>query len=229
LNTAREHVAALTIEVNVAGAEVLIDGVSAGTSPLADAVFVEPGAHRVEAKHEGYADGVNVVQGAQGATLPVTLTLAPAAPVPPARSGDTGGTGGTGPATPPPPQVQGGPNKAVVISGAVVTGIGLGVGIGLVVAAQAKTSGADTALATLTMPGTATLCQTSTCATINSDRQAHDALAKGAVGAFVTAGAIGVATLGYALLSPKGAQKAGARVVPIVGSREAGVAITGAW
>jgi len=99
----------------------------------------------------------------------------------------------------------------------------------LVVLAGGKGSAADAALAPLT--GSTNPCQgnASACTTIHDDRLAHDALAKGAVGALAGAGAIGVATLAYALAAPRVSASTGAKVMPTVGSNGAGVAIVGAW
>ncbi|MFS8071089.1 MAG: hypothetical protein ACMG6S_32370, partial [Byssovorax sp.] len=47
---ARQKVSALSIQVNVDGAEVFVDGRSIGRSPFADDVYVEPGARTLEVK-----------------------------------------------------------------------------------------------------------------------------------------------------------------------------------
>jgi tetratricopeptide (TPR) repeat protein len=44
------HVGTLRVMVSSAGAEVFVDGVSAGSAPIKDALYVEPGAHLVEAR-----------------------------------------------------------------------------------------------------------------------------------------------------------------------------------
>lgn len=50
LRDVRPKIAELTVRVNKADAEVLVDGVSVGRSPLAASIFVEPGEHTIAAK-----------------------------------------------------------------------------------------------------------------------------------------------------------------------------------
>lgn len=49
----RRKTAALTITTNVAGAQIQVDGVIVGKSPLAEPVLVNPGAHRITVVAEG--------------------------------------------------------------------------------------------------------------------------------------------------------------------------------
>ena len=48
-------------------------------------------------------------------------------------------------------------------------------------------------------------------------------------GFLIGAGAVGLATVGYALFAPKARPAAGMRVLPAVGSREGGLVVAGAW
>ena len=81
LAEAKKHVAEVEIGVSQAGAEVLVDGVSVGRSPLEAPVFMEPGKHSVDGKLQGYVAGVATVDGGAGAKQQVTLMLKPVAPV----------------------------------------------------------------------------------------------------------------------------------------------------
>ena len=65
---ARARVGALKVKVSVPGAEVTVDGRAVGIAPLADEVFVEPGAHTVTARLGEYETGRASVQVAQGAS-----------------------------------------------------------------------------------------------------------------------------------------------------------------
>ena len=76
LEQARTHVAALRVRVGVEGADVSVDGVSVGKSPLDGLVFVEPGSHTVAASHIGYRSSEEVVETPVRATRDVALTLA---------------------------------------------------------------------------------------------------------------------------------------------------------
>ncbi len=207
------QVGTLVVKVDAAGADLLLDDMPVARAPLEDAVFVEPGEHRVTARLPGRADVVQRVTLAAGGSQTVSLKLL--APPPP----------------PQPPIVPRAPNKAIVITGAVATGVGAVTGVVLAVLASGKGSNADAALASLTAAGGGDPCQTnaSACATIHSDRVMHDTLAKGTVGAFVGTGAIGIATLSYALLARRVSVNTGVRVMPTAGTNGAGVAVVGAW
>jgi hypothetical protein len=67
----------LTIEVNMPGASIRVDGRDVGASPLADPVLVRAGAvHTVEARLDGYRTATREVAAAEGAPPPpVVLEL----------------------------------------------------------------------------------------------------------------------------------------------------------
>jgi hypothetical protein len=74
LDDAKTHVATLKVSVDRAGAEIHIDARVVGTSPLAASVFVEPGAHTLEARLGG--DKVSqILTFEAGHEYPVTLRL----------------------------------------------------------------------------------------------------------------------------------------------------------
>src|SRR5580704_8866675 len=75
LASAREHIGGLAIEVDAAGAEVLVDGKSVGTAPLAGEVLVEPGAHVVEAQLAGRGAARGEASVVAGGSASVTLAL----------------------------------------------------------------------------------------------------------------------------------------------------------
>jgi tetratricopeptide (TPR) repeat protein len=90
------RIGSLELTTNVRGAEFLIEDVSVGTSPLAGAVDVSAGSHRIRATAEGRAAIARVVDVAGGETVPVHLEFPANAKValsapPPARARDTGG------------------------------------------------------------------------------------------------------------------------------------------
>ncbi len=53
LEDCKKRAGLVTIQVDMAGADVTIDGASAGKSPLADPVFLEPGPHTIAASDRG--------------------------------------------------------------------------------------------------------------------------------------------------------------------------------
>lgn len=75
LALALKEVGVLRVTVNVPGAEVRVGGRRIGASPLADAVYVEPGDVTVAAQMEGYAAATRTVGVGKGATVEVQLTL----------------------------------------------------------------------------------------------------------------------------------------------------------
>jgi len=85
----------LTVTVDVAGADVLVDGRSVGTAPLAAPIVVASGPHAVEARLEGRPTASRQVEVASGENAVVSLAFAPATigPVAPIE-----------PVAPPPPE-----------------------------------------------------------------------------------------------------------------------------
>ncbi|HEX4335378.1 MAG TPA: PEGA domain-containing protein [Polyangiaceae bacterium] len=75
LEQARTHVAALRVRVSVEGAQVAVDGVASGKSPLDGLLFVDPGSHTVAASREGYRSAEEKVETPVRATLDVSLSL----------------------------------------------------------------------------------------------------------------------------------------------------------
>lgn len=206
---ARARVGALEVRVSIPGAQVSVDGHVIGLAPLAGEVFVEPGAHVVDAQLGEYEQGRARVEVGKGATAEVTLALVKKDATAPS-----------------------GPNKPIVITGGAVTGVLLVTGAVLAVVAHGKASDADTKLATLGRPGGAAPCaaHVTTCSAIDSDRAMRDKLANASMGVFIGASAVGLATLGYALFAPRGRPAtSGMRVVPLVGAGQGGVALMGAW
>jgi hypothetical protein len=65
----------LLVNVNVPGAEILVDGLSVGTAPLAEAVEVSAGQRRIEARLDGYAPAQRLLPVTAGERLAVDLTL----------------------------------------------------------------------------------------------------------------------------------------------------------
>jgi hypothetical protein len=67
------RVAHLRVTAVPHGACIVIDGLNVGNAPLAGPVLVNPGKHRVQARHHGAA-AVSEVSLKEGATAEVTLT-----------------------------------------------------------------------------------------------------------------------------------------------------------
>jgi hypothetical protein len=118
----------LRITVNKPGADVLVDGQPAGSSPLAGEIYVDAGPHSVEARMEGFPPVIVNVTAQKGKSEQVALTFVP----PPGASKVVIGVGAA---------VAG----AGVIAGAVLLGIGASKG-GTIsdLQAKVKTTGCPT-------------------------------------------------------------------------------------
>lgn len=75
----KQSIATVTVKVNVEGADVSIDDVSVGKSPLADGVLVNAGKRRVAATKDGRS-ATKVVSVAGGDTTTVSLDIAASPP-----------------------------------------------------------------------------------------------------------------------------------------------------
>lgn len=210
LAVARAQVGTFEIRVSEPGAQVSIDGRSVGLAPINEEVFVDPGTHTVEAKLGDYETGRATVEVVKGASKRVVIALVKRVDQ---RSGGAEG-----------------PNKAVIIGGAAVTGVALLTGAVLAIVATGKGSDADSKLEELRQAGGGCKANASACQTIDSDLATRDKLSNASMGVFIGAGAVGAATLAYALFAPRGrAATSGLRIVPTVGVGQGGVVMTGAW
>jgi hypothetical protein len=75
LDQALAKVSAVTVRVNVDGAEVFVDGRSVGRSPLPGVVYVDPGRRTFEAKRDGYGGAAKAEEMRAGAAPTVELSL----------------------------------------------------------------------------------------------------------------------------------------------------------
>jgi hypothetical protein len=73
----RPRVGALTLEANVSGAEVVVDGKRFGKFPLLDPIFLDPGSHAVEVKAPGYRSDERVAVLRAGASMVMRMRLEP--------------------------------------------------------------------------------------------------------------------------------------------------------
>jgi tetratricopeptide (TPR) repeat protein len=75
LEMLERRTAFIEINVNVAGAEVLVDDVVEGKSPLGPALLVDAGVHRISVRHTGYQQRMSRVTLAGGDRQALALTL----------------------------------------------------------------------------------------------------------------------------------------------------------
>jgi hypothetical protein len=235
---AKAKLGAVTVRVDIEGAEVLVDGQSIGKSPLAEALVLEPGAWQFEARKDGYTPARQSLAVKPGETLEVALKLVPLPPAetPKPAVGPEQGTE-TPPADPGPPPPKW--RTWAMIGGAGLTAVGLGVGVGLTVAANGKSKEANDRLVAMkdTTPTTYTLCgpkgfplNKTGCTELKDTLSAQDRMTNGAVAMYVIGG---VAALGTAALYlyPRFQRKraTGVLIMPAVGSGQKGVVVSGSF
>jgi PEGA domain len=229
LDEARAKVGSLTIIVDRAGAEVLVDGVAVGRAPLGHEVFVAPGSRTVEAKLSGFDADRRALNVAAGSTPKVLLTPTPRAesqaegpdrPIVPQRGGST-------PNDPDePPNGGGSADTAIVAAGIATTTVAAGVGV--VSLAIAITRGNEAqAIAAECAPGPP-YCQ------LRQDE--YDALVDDeamlknlAFWTFIGAGAAGAGTLVYALVRPSSESNTGLTTTVALGPGGGGLSIKKVW
>jgi hypothetical protein len=122
----RTKVAELVIQTNLEGAEVTVNEVVLGTTPLSDQVWVNPGRHRVQVTYPGRIPAGKVIAAVGGETVEVEFTLVdPALPAPRPAPVVTrpAVTSSPEPRREPAPTWIGWTATGVLAAGAVVTGV----------------------------------------------------------------------------------------------------------
>lgn len=211
-NEARNQVGALSIRVNVDAAEVFVDGKSVGRAPLAEQVYVGPGARTVEARMVGYASAKQSIQVARGATAQLSMALTPSELAQPTS-------------------VR--PSTAVLAAGGSLAGLGVLLGAVFTVVSNNKASDAAATRAGLVRVGGVGACGTAssagTCADLHGLLQDRANFGDAAIWSFVAAGASGVGTAVYWLVAPASASKADVGATVVVAPHSAGFAVQGTW
>ncbi|WP_438034851.1 PEGA domain-containing protein [Sorangium sp. So ce204] len=243
LAESRTQVGALTVSVTVAGAEVLVDGKNVGRAPLEGEVFVDPGEHRVEARHPDYEPASQTVGVAKGGTAEVKLAITPVKAAPQASAGvkTDGGTNGSfvgagasvtgqppaGPVEPPPKK-----NWVPVIALGAASAVALGVGIGTTVASNNASGDAHTQSTAIIEAGAQCVRPEASwvgpCEKVRSDASRADTLGNVARVAYIASGVLAIGAVTYALW-PKSKRSEPTLVMPVVHSSGAGLAVMGAW
>jgi PEGA domain len=217
LAKAREQVVALTISVNVDGAELLADGRSVGRAPLDREVFVDPGSRTIEARLADYSAAGTTITADKGASQTVTLTLTRIAAPPP-----------TGTVQPPPP----GPNKIVLVTGGATAGAAIVTGAVLLGVAAAKGSTVSSLQAQIQQEGgCASAAAGGDCADLRSTATSKQTLGNAGLWMLVAGGGVGVATLVYGLVGGAKAPqpKSGWRVTPAAAPGGGGLVVQGTF
>lgn len=214
LAKARAEVATVRFNVNAAGADVRVDGKSAGTSPFEKERYFEPGKHQIDASCAGYKPTSESRDLPKGKVTVVELTLLAAK--------DGAPHGGSAPNT---------RYWPIVGTGIGLTVVAVAAGGGLMGAAAASGNSADAILAPLKQQYGERPCDRvlPECADIKSKRDRHDTLFKASLGAFGAAGLFAVVTVIYAAADRPSTKPQSARLVPVFSSSEGGIAFFGTW
>lgn len=216
LAESRMYVGALTVTVNAADAEVLVDGVSVGKAPLPGEVFVEPGPHTVEAKLGGYVIAKEPITIEKGGKMTVDLRRT-AAPLKVAD--DLRG--------------EGGPSKGLIIAGITSSGVAVTGGAVLAIVSNLIAADADAQTVALRQRGGVNPCVNAAwraeCADIDRKNKLSDALGDWSLWSFVAGGVLGAGTVIFTLAAPKSETPTKARVLPVVAHGGGGLVLVGEW
>lgn len=216
----RAKVAAVTITVNVAGADVLVDGKSIGTSPLGADMFLDPGAHRVEARLRGYKTGSTTVQASAGETHAAKIELV-------REETESSGLGK-------------GTQTALIVGGAVTSAVAFGMGVGFMTAGYGKETDASSLRDELqkeTPVGVAVCDQpdasrASRCAELQSKLEDVKRFGTIAAGGFIAGSVLAAATTAFVIWTRTSSSKRAQQqvwVAPAIGTTSQGVSVVGAW
>jgi hypothetical protein len=227
LQQLRPRLVTLSVEVDVSGARVTVDGHPVGVSPLPDPLYLEPGHHVVAATYPGAGDAHREFDANLGDATGMVLRLAPsreqAAPTSAAPETVTHRKRST----------------PLIIAGVAVAAAALTTGIVFTVLVNARWNDAasdqNAIFAQSTSPapcGSPTGSLVGACSTLHDDLSARDTWANGAVIAYVVAGAAAASTLAYVFWPdprPKSDDPVAVRPAPMVGRNAGGLFLEGSF
>jgi hypothetical protein len=255
LDEVRPFVASVTITVSMADAVIFVDGERVGTSPMKEEIFLDPGAHTVEATLAGHEKAAQKIEGAKGTPLTVSLMLKPvAAPsavtgqakpdATQAQSKQPAATAQPVKNTPvdpqpvkhePTPQGSKPPVRTIVIGVGIGTSAALiGTGIGLAIASSQKGADVSTKLDTLEKQSGPSPCfvpwrNVSACNEVVRLSDEQSRFANGAIWTFIAGGVVGAGTLAYTLVTRKKPESIAIQVHAVAGDTGAAVMLRGRW
>jgi hypothetical protein len=244
----RAHVAALTLKVEPEGAKVLVDGVTVGTAPLREEVFVDPGARAIEATLAGY-EAVKVtmeVKAGEARVVPIALVKSEVKPRASGAGGASAATGGTTATTgsgsggqTPNGGATGGPragglHPGVLFAGIASSAVAITGGVVFAIVSSVKGNDADEQQAALFQDGFGRACEKPTalaarCADLESSLAARDTFGHLSLWSFVIGGTLGMGTAVYVLATPKTKSTSTVRALPMASAQGGGLVVVGEW
>ena len=206
---ARAQIGGLQITSVTAGADVLVDQVRVGTTPLGGEIFVLPGTHTIELVHRDYKPASQTIQVEKGSTKIVALTLEMA---------------------------ERGPSIPVLGVGYGLALLGVVGGAVFTVLSNTKAATAQDETTALKMLYGEQPCGVSRpeCDSILALHEDQDLFGNIAGGMFIGAGVAAIGTSIYLVMTTMGGKPSagpttGLRAVPILAPGQAGLSITSAW
>jgi hypothetical protein len=247
LNDARRQIASVTLQVNVHGALVLVDGKEIGRAPFEQEVFVEPGARVIEAKFVGHDKAQQRIEARKGSEQTVTLELKVSAPVqaapkpppaspppvpPPSPQVSPPPEPPPSPAPqrlPPPPPPAMGPRREVLIAGGAAAGAALIAGVVFTAVANGKAGSAALGMSGCVKGSESYAQSKDECDKLGRTVDAKYAFSNVALYSFISAGVLGAGTGIYAFVASRRARQTAVQIMPAVAFTGAGVSIAGVW
>jgi len=231
----RREVAALSVEVRPAGAEITVDGAGYGLAPLGHDIFLDPGTHRVRARLVGFRDDERSVVAEAGGSLGVTLVLESAAAVLPVAAVAAAPAAERPAETAPAPRSGGiQPRTIALVAGSGLSLVALGIGVGFTLDASAARDDAKSVGARIhrSSAGGCANAELPDCRELRELVDHEQQSRHTADIALMTAASVEAATLLAWLLIPElGApsQAGSLRALPVAGPSYSGVLVSGAY
>jgi hypothetical protein len=198
LKKAEAHLERITVEVNVEGAEIRIDDVDLGMSPLRFAWYLEPGAYDVRVTKPGFVAYTETRLARAGQAQHLRINLKPVteleAPPPAAPLAPSAGL-------PRDDAASGGLNPWVLVAGGTLTAAGLVTGLTFSLLAADNADEVERIGDTLGGGGCHLPIAAEACGELNDAAAAHDRQMRWATVSYALGAAAGVSTLVYALLA----------------------------
>ena len=214
----------VTVEVDLAGRDVFVDGVKTGVSPLPAPLVLQPGRHTITAAPSSLPSARHTIEGGPGESQGVFLRTVPLS---------AQAIGFDAPASDSEIAPPGRPRVPVLIAGAVLAVAAISTGVALTVAASSESGHvSDARAAVLAQGGDTSSCLSPTaafaaqCGALSSARDARTQDVDIADAAFVGGAVVVAATLAY-WFWPRSV--AAVRPSPFAGSHMGGVTLGGSF
>jgi hypothetical protein len=224
LKKAEAHLERVSMEVRQEGAEITIDGVDLGASPLPFLWYVAPGSYEVKVQKAGFVDHTESRLALAGAAQHLVIVLAAVpAPAPPAPA----------PRAPPVDVAQrAGPNGWLLLTGGVLSVAALASGAAFTVAAARNLDKAERLGNEFDAAYPDSDCSEANlqeCGPLLEASQAHDRQQKLALASFAVAGVATVATLLYGFLGGGAATSDGEDDPALAHESGSGLGLSAGW